>query len=303
MTNCRSSSYGAVRSFGFPRSDPNAHLTLAERIQRCSSWQELIALFYPGERWSLDFRVLAGSSDIYGDPVLARLYDALHEEERAAYLMTIVAELRDLVLNIPVGTTIVEAGCGPGRLLLGLAEDERIATRGYRFLGYDPSPEMIAIANEHGASSPEHSSVAFEVGTSSDPHIQGAIGNASLLISRNILSWVDDPGKECTLWAHTLPRGARIYIRDLRRDIPFGQFKRRLLECLTFKVRDVCLAFPPYCMLNAYLRALTPLELRATLENARFEVEQREIQRGVLGDCGHPELAEMLFIGTVTGSR
>ena len=43
---------------------------------------------------------------------------------------------------------------------------------------------------------------------------------------------------------------------------------------------------------------------RHTLEKAfDIEVEQREIQRGVLGDCGHPELAEMLFIGTVTGSR
>src|SRR5262249_41134913 len=150
-----------------------------------------------------------------------RLYDVLHEEERAKYLAGIVAELKPYVLSLPEGSTIVEVGCGPGRILLGLASDADIITKGHRFEGYDPSPEMIVIAEEKLVRIKGLRHISFRVGSSSDPIAHAVLPQSSLLICRNVLSWLSDAEADFEIWSRLLPLEAIIYIRDLRRDMPF----------------------------------------------------------------------------------
>src|SRR5262245_19122957 len=123
-------------------------LTLRERIERCASWPELLAVTFPEAGMEQDSRNVGLRSDFYEDPVTCRLYDVLHSGDRAAYLSKVVQQLKTVVIGLPEGATVTEMGCGPGHILFGLAADPDVAAKEIKFVGYDPSSEMIAIAHE-----------------------------------------------------------------------------------------------------------------------------------------------------------
>jgi SAM-dependent methyltransferase len=275
-------------------------LTLSQKIDRSATWQELIGLFYSGGRFDIGRRNTDAPLNLYLDPVLCRLYDALHEEERANYLQGIISEIKQHVFMLPEGSTVVEIGCGPGRIVLGLASDPDISAKRYRFVGYDPSPEMIAIAEEKLRKMHPRGLLSFFVGSTNDPMAVAELSNASFVICRNILSWLPNAAAEFQRWSKLLPPQATVYIRDLRRDLPLELAKRRLLECAAFRFQNGRLTYPPQSMLTAYMRAFVPSELKALLSNAGLSCEERSVRSSLPADSGRTIDAEMLFIAKPT---
>ncbi len=270
---------------------------LVETLQACEDWSHVTRTLFGPRPWDVKTRVLDAPSNVFEDPVTARLYDALYEDQRVAFLADIVEEVRPLILALAPGSTVAEIGAGPGRLLLALACNPQVRARRYEFVGWDPSPEMFAIAEEHRAASPAPESVKFLQGTTTDRPVQVVLSRTSLLLSRNVLSWIDDASMECLRWRQHLPSGSRLYVREVRRDIPFNQFKRRLLECVRLVVRGVELAYSPQAFAAAYLRAFTPPELRGILARAGFEIRDRPPRSALASDQERGELAEMAFLG------
>jgi SAM-dependent methyltransferase len=73
----------------------------------------------------------------------ARWYDlGINWDARLAREIPVLCE----VFGPPGEFGLLDAGCGPGRHLVGLA------ARGYRMTGLDLSPEMLDVAREHAAS-------------------------------------------------------------------------------------------------------------------------------------------------------
>jgi SAM-dependent methyltransferase len=271
-------------------------LTLREKIQSCASWPDLIELFYPGRSFGIHRRNSGAPADLYQDPVLCRLYDALHQEERANYLRGVVQELKPIVMNLSPRSTVAEVGCGPGFIILGLASDPEIARLRLDFVGYDPSPEMISIANEKRCASQENTRISFFVGTTESIPAAHLLQKCSLLICRNVLSWIPYPESEFNSWSAALPPNAQVYLRDLRRDLPFAIAKQRILDCIQFQFHRSLLSFPPASMISSYLRALNPDEVRTSLDAASLSYVEHEVQSGVPADAGRPDRVEMLFM-------
>jgi hypothetical protein len=270
---------------------------LTERLHACSGWDEIIRVLFDCRLWDVAQRILDAPANVFDDPVTARLYDAIYEDQRADFLADIVDEVRPILLSLPPQSTVVEVGAGPGRLLLALASDELIRDRQYHFIGWDPSPEMLAISEEHRRTITPPVDVRFILGTSIDSSVQAALSRAALVLSRNVLSWIDDTAAECRRWHQNVPAGCGVYVREVRRDIPFEQFKRRLLECVHLVVHGVGLAYPAHAFASAYLRAFTPAELRNIIANAGFDVVERPPVSALASDCQRGGLAEMVFLG------
>ena len=270
--------------------------TSIQRINECNNWSELIDLFFEGEGFDIRRRNTDAPLDLYLNPVLCRLYDALHEEERARYLKDIVAQLKRYVMALSDASTVVEVGCGPGRILLGLASDPEVSVKGHKFIGYDPSPEMIAIADENLQGLKVESDISFFVGTTCHLTAKALLPKTDFLICRNVLSWLSDARREFGLWAELLPRGATIYVRDLRRDLPFEVAKQRLLECAAFKFHMRRLAYPPESMITAYMRAFTPAEVKSLFKDASLTFKEYPIDLCLPADGGRTSEAEMLFL-------
>jgi SAM-dependent methyltransferase len=270
---------------------------LIQQLQACTDWRQVSDMLFGPHSWGAEKRVLDVPSDVFHDRVTARLYDALYEDQRAPFLMGIIEEIIPLVLDLPPGSLVVEAGSGPGRILLALASDPRVRERRYRFVGWDPSPEMHEIAEEHRLEHPEGEQVRFLLGTSEDREVAEAIAGAALLLSRNVLSWIDDAPAECRRWRALMRPGGRLYAREVRRDIPFDQFQRRLIECARLVVHGISLTYPPRAFAAAFLRAFTPSELSDILARAGFRMQERPPRSGVPADGTRADLAEVAYYG------
>jgi ubiquinone/menaquinone biosynthesis C-methylase UbiE len=273
-------------------------LTLRESIERADSWRDLVALLFDVETFDIQCRNTQLRCDFYNDPTVCHLYDVLHLEERAAYLEGIIRQLREKILLLPENATVVEVGCGPGHILLGLATDAEVASKEITFVGFDSSAEMIEIAKEKQQSFLRLERVSFFTATSADVRAANALSRSSFLICRNILSWVSEPESEVQHWAKVLPRNAQLWIQELRRDLPFEIAKKRILSCLPFRFRGARLAFPPASMVSAYLRALTPKEMKTLLSDNGFAYTELQAQSGVQADDRRTAEVEMLFLAT-----
>ncbi|HUB06315.1 MAG TPA: methyltransferase domain-containing protein [Myxococcales bacterium] len=86
----------------------------------------------------------------------ARLYD-LGTALTGRRLRPIQRRLLERAAIVP-GESVLDVGCGPGRLTL---EAARVAGPSARIVGIDPSPEMIALAKRK--SEQQHSTATFEV--------------------------------------------------------------------------------------------------------------------------------------------
>ncbi|TDC31080.1 trans-aconitate 2-methyltransferase [Micromonospora sp. 15K316] len=103
----------------------------------------------------------------------------------------------DLVARIPARQprTVVDLGCGPGRLTATLAE----RWPGSRVVGLDSSPEMIGRAVELGAP------VEFGVG---DVRDWRPGPEADVVVTNAVLQWVPGHQELLRRWARQLPTGA-----------------------------------------------------------------------------------------------
>ncbi len=94
----------------------------------------------PPADWLLPPGVSRGLWDYLHSPSVARGYD-----DALAGSTLFVADERFVGRHCPAPGRLIDLGCGTGRLLLALAR------RGYRVLGVDLSPEMLAVAREKSA--------------------------------------------------------------------------------------------------------------------------------------------------------
>lgn len=269
---------------------------LAEKIERCASWEELVDLFYPGSGFDIHRRNAAAPSDLYQNEELCDLYDALHQEERAGYLRDIVSEIKQHVRDLPPGSLITEMGCGPGLILLGLASDSELERWDFQFTGIDSSPEMIRLARKRARNSLSNKSLTFRTASNSSQDAMALLARSELVIYRNVFSWFTDPAGEFALWRRLLRKSAKVYLREIRRDIPFNLVKRRILDCLKFRLNDRCLTFPPQCMVTAYLRALAPPEIESALMKTGLCFERQQANSRLAADEGMTSAAEMVYL-------
>jgi ubiquinone/menaquinone biosynthesis C-methylase UbiE len=135
----------------------------------------------------------AGSYDLMAGRLLGRFYSDV---------------ARRLAAEPGIGT-VLDAGCGPGRLALRLAQ-EMPATR---VTGVDVSPEMIALARERARTLGLDGRATFEVGDVSE--LPFGDGQFDMVVSTLSVHHWPDPVAGLTEIHRVLKPGARAFIYDV----------------------------------------------------------------------------------------
>lgn len=274
-----------------PRYDNQIPPPFLEAVQRTENWSELINLVFPGVVYH-EFTRIGNYAGVFIDPVICRLYESLYRTMRDGFVCSLANEFYQECIGLPDGACIVDAGCGPGMILTELARLARDKNRKWRFLGFDPSAEMIHIASERQKDSGLEN-VRFVCTKGSSREGREILSQASMVLMRNVLSWVENVGDELSSWKKILPKGATLLSREVRRDIPFTQMKRRLIESCQFQIGNQTLYYPVKAYLTAYLRAFTPAEHKDLL-SAHFSQAKSLPPRSCLAaDKGKVFEAEM----------
>lgn len=253
-----------------------------ERLSDIADWGELVAWIRPGQTYVLGERITDWDG-VFDDPVTCRLYEALYRFRRQEFIRSLAKEFYPELSSLEEGSVVVEVGCGPGLVLLELAKLARHRGRDLKFVGYDPSCEMIHIANEH-RDQEDYTEVRFLCTDAGQPAGRDVLSNSLLVLVRNVLAWVSRPEEELCLWRSVLPEGATIISREVRRDIPFEQFKRRLIESCYFQVNGQTLYYPIKEYTAAFLCAHTASEHESLLRGCFKTVEFIPPRTGLLAD-------------------
>jgi SAM-dependent methyltransferase len=111
-------------------------------------------------------------------------------------------------LGCEPGALVLDVGCGAGRFSIPLA------LAGYRVVGVDLAPEMIAqareLAREHGLTD---EAVAFVVGDAE--HLDAADASVDAILCRCVLDHVQDPGAALVEFWRVLRPGGRLMLWTL----------------------------------------------------------------------------------------
>ena len=128
-----------------------------------------------------------------------------------AQMLNLVDQLVQSSGSLPVGSTVLDLGCGPGNITLRLAEHFPQA----RVIGLDGSKAMLSVARQR--STQRGLPVAFQCcDLRQVPDLQ-----VDLLVSNSLLHHLHDPS---LLWHITrllAAPGCRVLHRDLRRPMSF----------------------------------------------------------------------------------
>ncbi len=138
---------------------------------------------------------------------LARTYDELSDSQ--------FNNGRSLIekLEVKAGATVLDIGCGTGRLgryLIGIIDPSG------RYIGIDPLEERIKIANEKN----EHPNAFFEIGTAEN--LESMKDNSIDVVYLNaVFHWVQD--KEAALWeiVRVLKPGGKVGITTGAKELNF----------------------------------------------------------------------------------
>lgn len=261
---------------------------------KCTTWPEITKEILPEVVYKADRR-LQELPIVFDNPVVCRLYDALYAEARSEYAWAIAAEYWQYIEALPDKATVVEVGCGPGTILLRLAKIAKEKGKQVNFTGWDISSEMVYLAEHHREVS-KLDNVSFILADSSDRKCQTYLRDTHLLLSRNLLSWVDEPDREIMLWRRALQLGSKVISREVRRDITIEQFKLRMAETCQFSLSGQLLAYPLDAYLISYLRAFTADEHSRLLQEHFSKVYILPVENGLKSDLGKTEDAESQII-------
>lgn len=282
------------------RNDISSIPPFVDTIMKCASWGTLCRKILPDYVYKRDKRS-TNLPLVFDNPVICRLYDALYAGTRNNYARNIASEYWNYVKQYPDDVTILEIGCGPGTILLRLAEIARENDKKINFIGCDISPEMIYLA-EHHLCDYQYNNVSFFVSNGRNKRkLLGSLKKANLLITRNVLSWIKEPDLDISFWKKSLSNGANWISREVRRDISFNQFKRRLLEACQFSLDGQLLAYPADAFLISYLRAFTAKEHNTLLNNHFNTVNAFPVKSCLISDLGKADAAESQFVCTREG--
>ncbi len=108
------------------------------------------------------------------------------ELDKVSYLMPDPeAYIADVIDMYPAGSTILDAGCGRGELVL------RLARRGMSVIGIDQSPEMLSQAGKRVASEGNGSNVELRLGSAE--HLPLADSSVDGVIAHMLLHHLSEP--------------------------------------------------------------------------------------------------------------
>ena len=170
----------------------------------------------------------------------------------------------DRLPSLPDHPLVVDVGTGPGFLCIELAK----LLPGATFVGVDPSPQAVEIAQRYGAKTGLEQ---FEARQGQAEQIPLDSGVVDLVVSRESLhEWRDAPAG-CAEIHRILKSGGVLALEDLNGAC--ARWKRTLFVLLTSfgTTLEVTRA-----RLRAYETAFTPEEVGEMLEHSGFEIIQSE---------------------------
>ena len=160
-------------------------------------------------------------------------YDLLQSENVSARLDFIEASLAKL--GVSRSARVLDAGCGTGRYAAGLA------IRGFKAIGVDRSPELIAVAAARDKGGPSADFIVSDLltATCSEP-FDGVVCRGVLndflddadrrSIFRQFAAWLRPGGIllfDVRLWSETVERYAGKPVNDRTVDLPDGRLRFR----------------------------------------------------------------------------
>lgn len=264
-------------------------------LLEAASRQELVRQYLPGSDCDLTKRFTT-NRDLFQEPITCALYDALYRYRRADFVRSLANELWPLIKDLPEHAVVVEAGCGPGHVLRELAKRAARTREDISFVGFDPSSEMIYLARRQDEQT-NCLNITFLQGDAREARVAQWLSMASLVVARNVLSWVEVPQRELGLWLSLLPQETVLWSREVRRDITDEHLKRRMIESCEFQVCDgQTLHYPPAAYLISILRAFTVQEHEKLLRGCFAEVTTGIVHSALVADMGKGQEAESQFI-------
>jgi ubiquinone/menaquinone biosynthesis C-methylase UbiE/Co/Zn/Cd efflux system component len=160
---------------------------------------------------------------------------------------------------LPEHLLVVDVGTGPGFLCIELAK----LLPGATFIGVDPSPQAVEIAQRYGAKAGLE---RFEVRQGQAEQIPVDSGVADLVVSRESLHEWEDAQASCAEIHRILKPGGVLALEDLNRAC--ARWKQTLFVLLTSPGTPLEVARQ---RLRAYKTACTPEEVANMLRRAGFE--------------------------------
>ncbi|WP_196799574.1 methyltransferase domain-containing protein [Verrucomicrobium sp. 3C] len=165
------------------------------------------------------------------------------------------------LLSIEPGDSVLDLGCGTGRLTEQVAK--LVGPQG-KVVGIDPSVHRIAIAKQR-----EAAGLSFQV-AGSDDLASFASGSFDRVYLNYVFHWIDKKEETLRQIYRILKPGGRIGISTGRKDQP-----SQVRELIRDSIREVLGKVPPDLFVSAF--HLTPRELRSLAEQAGFRIVDFQI--------------------------
>jgi ubiquinone/menaquinone biosynthesis C-methylase UbiE len=194
---------------------------------------------------------------------MTSLLDAQYYRENSSIQAGLAAEFLQ-AHHVTQQESILDVGCGDGRLTAGFAE---VASQG-KVCGVDPSEEMIALA-QASFSQQQFSNLSFQVAQAESDH---GVEQFSLVTALSCMHWVRDLSLAFQQFYRCLQAGGRVLILTYPRE---SEFYQPFVEVLN---REKWRQYLPMSMCVGWKFSKEYSELA---ESLGFQVQQADVIQSV----------------------